>query len=172
MPSSPVSWPLILIGLATATAAIAALSLRNLVHCALMFMISLAGVAAVYLHLGAQFVGFAQFLIYIGAVAILILFALLLTRGIEEPREPVLSSKWLLGLMIAAMLFATLTGAVLKSRLAALRAPPAPAATVQQVGNQLMTNYVLPLQIVGLVLTVALIGAVLIAMRDKEDKVP
>src|SRR5216110_977453 len=71
----------IILGLLTLAGAVAAMSLRNLVHCALALTVAFAGLAALYLQLDAQFVGFAQILVYIGAVAILIVFALLLTRG-------------------------------------------------------------------------------------------
>ena len=69
----------------TLASAVAAMSLRNLVHCALMLTVTFAGLAAFYLQLGAQFVGFAQILIYIGAVAILIVFAILLTAAASRP---------------------------------------------------------------------------------------
>src|SRR5436305_10941750 len=65
----------------TLVSAIGAMSLRNLVHCALCLIVTFAGLAALFLRLNAQFVGFAQILVYIGAVAILILFAILLTRS-------------------------------------------------------------------------------------------
>src|SRR5438132_1197334 len=65
----------------TLVSAIAAMSLRNLVHCALCLIVTFAGLAALFLNLDAEFVGFAQILVYIGAVAILILFAILLTRS-------------------------------------------------------------------------------------------
>jgi len=69
----------------TLGSAVLAVSLRNLVHCALALALSFAGLAALYLKLNAQFVGLAQVLIYIGAVAILIVFAILLTRGLNLP---------------------------------------------------------------------------------------
>ena len=72
-------------------AAAAAMSLRNLVHCALSLVVALAGLAALYLNLGAQFVGFAQILVYVGAVAILIVFAILLTRSGETPNQAVVA---------------------------------------------------------------------------------
>ena len=81
------TWPFAIIAVLTLASAVAAMSLRNLVHCALMLMVTFAGLAAFYLQLDAQFVGFAQILIYIGAVAILIVFAILLTRGSEPPRQ-------------------------------------------------------------------------------------
>ena len=67
----------------TLSSAVAALCLRNLVHCALCVAGAFVGLAAIYLQLDAEFVGFAQILVYVGAVAILILFAVLLTRGAE-----------------------------------------------------------------------------------------
>ena len=74
------NWAFALIAFVTLVSATAAVSLRNLVHCALSLTITFAGLAALYLHLNAQFVGFVQILVYIGAVAILIVFAILLTR--------------------------------------------------------------------------------------------
>ena len=79
--------PFAILAVLTLAGAVAAMSLRNLVHCALALTAAFAGLAAVYLQLNAQFVGFAQILVYIGAVAILIVFAILLTRGGEPPRQ-------------------------------------------------------------------------------------
>src|SRR5258708_29968795 len=79
----------------TIAGAVAAMSLRNLVHCALALTIAFGGLAALYLQLGAQFVGFAQLLVYVGAVAILIVFALLLTRGSEPVQQAIVSPNWI-----------------------------------------------------------------------------
>lgn len=164
-----------ILALLTVASAIAAMTLRNLVHCALALAVAFAGLAGLYLRLDAQFVGFAQILVYVGAVAILIVFAILLTRSGNAPEQSVLSSGWLVGLGIAAAVFALLTGVILSSKALSnlaitAAAPPAPSATVHQIGDQLMTRYVLPLEIIGLLLTAALIGAVIIAMREKETK--
>src|SRR5688572_9688447 len=67
----------------TAGSAVAAMSLRNLVHCGLCLIGTFVGLAALYLQLNAEFVGFAQILVYAGAVGILLVFAILLTRGGE-----------------------------------------------------------------------------------------
>ena len=74
----------VIIAALTVVSALAAMSLRNLVHCALCLTITFAGLAALYLKLNAQFVGLAQVLVYIGAVAILIVFAILLTRSDDQ----------------------------------------------------------------------------------------
>ena len=97
-------------------AASAAVLLKNLVHCALAVTVAFAGLALLFLSLDAQFAGFAQILVYIGAVAILIVFAILLTRGSELPKDGVFSRTWLTGLVIAAAVFAVLGWAVLQQR--------------------------------------------------------
>jgi NADH-quinone oxidoreductase subunit J len=158
--------PFAIVALLTITAAVAAMSLRNLVHCALALTVAFAGLAAVYLQLDAQFVGFAQILVYIGAVAILIVFAVLLTRGGEAPEKSVFSASWAWGAVVAAGVFGTLAWAI-KHSVAGDRIPePKAEATVQQIGDALMTKFVLPLEVIGLLLTAALIGAVIIAMRE------
>jgi NADH-quinone oxidoreductase subunit J len=164
------SFSFVILSLLTLAGAVTAMTLRNLVHCVLALTVAFAGLAMLYLQLNAQFVGFAQILIYIGAVAILIVFAILLTRGSENLGQTLFSSGWVAGIGIALAVFAVLAGAFLTSR--ALPAGPAspPQPTVAAIGQQLMTKYVLPLETLGLLLTAALIGAVVIAMRDKEPK--
>jgi NADH-quinone oxidoreductase subunit J len=85
------------------------------VHCALSLAVAFAGLAALYLHLGAPFVGWAQVLVYIGAVAILIVFAILLTRSSESTPQPVISRSWVAGIAVAVLVFGVLTAAILSS---------------------------------------------------------
>ena len=157
-----------IIAIATIGAAVAAMSLRNLVHCALALTIAFAGLAAAYLQLGAQFVGFAQILVYVGAVAILIVFAILLTRSSEPQKQTVLSPGWVTGGIVAAISFAILVYAIAHSTVGSHETPAQPVATVGQIGDALMRRFVLPLEVVGLLLTAALIGAVIIAMKDEK----
>ncbi|HXT12055.1 MAG TPA: NADH-quinone oxidoreductase subunit J [Candidatus Angelobacter sp.] len=152
----------------TIAAAVAAMSLRNLVHCALALAAAFAGLAAVYLQLGAQFVGFTQLLVYVGAVAILVVFAILLTRGSEPPQKSVLSSGWLGGMVVAVIVLGVLVFAIARSAVLHGPVPAQPEATVQQIGDALMNKFVLPLEVVGLLLTAALIGAVIIAMKEQK----
>jgi NADH:ubiquinone oxidoreductase subunit 6 (subunit J) len=161
------TWAFIIIGGLTLASAVAAMSLRSLVHCALMLMVAFAGLAVFYLQLGAQFVGFAQILIYIGAVAILIVFAILLTRSDEPSRRSRFSSAGAAGVGIAAIVFGLLSGLILSSGAVRHEIRPPPVATVRQIGDQLMTRFILPLEVIGLLLTAALIGAVIIAMHQK-----
>lgn len=145
--------------------AVAAMFLRNLVHCALALGVTLVALASLFLQLGAQFAGFAQILVYVGAVAILILFAILLTRGGADDEERPERERGWVGAAIALGMFLILSAAVLGRPRAGPPANPPREATVRQIGDQLMTTWVVPLEVLGLLLTAALIGAVIIAMR-------
>ena len=157
----------IVLAVATIVGAVAAMAMRNLVHCALALTIAFAGLAGIYLQLGAQFVGFAQLLVYVGAVAILIVFAILLTRGSEAPSRSVLTSRWWVGAGVAAAVLGLLVGVVFSSHRLPGEPGAAPETGVRQIGAELMTHYILPLEVLGLMLTVALIGAVIIAMNER-----
>jgi NADH-quinone oxidoreductase subunit J len=152
----------------TVAGGLAAILLKNTIHCALALTVAFAGQALMFLALDAQFAGFAQILVYIGAVAILIVFAILLTRNSETPKGGVYSKNWFVGLVIAAGAFAVLGWAVLGSVRVLPNETAAPSVTVLDIGNALMGRYVLPLEIVALLLTAALIGAVIVAMHEKE----
>jgi NADH-quinone oxidoreductase subunit J len=160
--------PFAIIAGLTVGSAIAAMSLRNLVHCALSLVVTFAGMAALFLQLNAQFVGFAQVLVYVGAVAILIVFAILLTRGAEpgSPAPTTTGGGW--GIAIAIAAFLAMAGAVTSSVVIQRTAPPPSDLTVRAIGDKLMTDYVLPLEVIGLLLTAAMIGAVIIAMQEKR----
>jgi len=156
----------------TLSGAVAAMTLRNLVHCALALTIAFAGLATLYLSLDAQFAGLAQLLVYVGAIAILIVFAILLTPGApESDREPRphISSSELIGCVLALGVFAILAWSVAHSAAArSAVATTAPAGNMQQIGETLMQRYILPLEIIGLMLTAALIGAVIVAMKESQ----
>ena len=156
----------IIIAFVTLLAAASAMSLRNLVHAALALTVTFAGLAALYLNLDAQFVGFAQILVYVGAVAILIVFAILLTRSGDTPDQAVLAPGWTYGIAVSAVVFTMLGWAVLNSSALPKENFSAPAATVKNIGEALMSKYVLPLEIIGLLLTAAMIGAVIIALKE------
>ena len=77
--------PFLILAGVTFAGACAAMMLRGLVHCALALAVTFAGIGALYLNLGAQFLGLAQLLVYVGAIAVLIVFVILLTRGERQP---------------------------------------------------------------------------------------
>ena len=159
----------VIIGGLTVISALAAMTLGNLVHCALCLTVTFAGLAALYLKLNAQFVGLAQILVYIGAVAILIVFAILLTRSDDQsPRAAVLSQGWWLGAAIAIMAFSVMAAAICTSGASRAKNAAPPGVTVREIGDKLMHDYVLPLEVIGMLLTAAMIGAVVIAMQERK----
>src|ERR687891_671826 len=108
------NWVFVTLAVITLLSAAGAVSFRNPVHCALSLTLTFAGLAAFYLHLNAQFVGLAQILVYVGAVAILIVFAILLTRADETSPSGRSRGAWL-GVVIAMGAFAVLCGVVVSS---------------------------------------------------------
>ena len=154
----------VIIAILTLAAALAAATLQKLMHAALSFAVTLVGVAALFLLLSAEFVGLVLVFVYIGAVAVLIVFTILLTRReIGQDR----GANWG-GAFLAFAVFGGLTWAVLKTQSVVIVAPPIRALTVKRIGEVLMTSYVWPLQCAGLLLTVALIGALVLVMEEKR----
>jgi NADH-quinone oxidoreductase subunit J len=162
------SFAFLILAAITLIGACAAMMLRGLVHCALAVAIAFAGLGTLYLNLGAQFLGLAQLLVYVGAIAVLIVFVILLTRG-GDADSPPLSGAPIAGLVVAGCLFAVLAWAVLHSLAVHPAGTPATPATVRELGAVMMDGYVLPLEVIGLMLTAALIGAVIIAMKENRD---
>lgn len=160
--------PFAILGALTIAGAAAALTLRNLVHSVLALALAFVGLAGLYLQLGAQFVGFAQILVYVGAVGILIVFAILLTRSADPISQLAVSSTWVTSTAIAAAVFALLAWSIRSSAASGHALSPQPEVTVRQIGDALMSRYALPLEVIGLLLTAALIGAVTIAMHEKR----
>ncbi len=148
-----------------------AMCLRNLVHSVLLLVGNWAGIAAFYLWAGAEFVAFAQLLVYVGAVSMLSLFAVLLTRrsfhDLDIVPESVTRATW--ALLTAGAVAGVLVGTILGSPLGKVSAT-APAVSVRQLGEELAGTQVAGLLIVGVILTVALLGGVVIASQDKEGK--
>ncbi|MGA7156234.1 MAG: NADH-quinone oxidoreductase subunit J [Acidobacteriaceae bacterium] len=144
----------------------AAMSLKNLVHCVLALTLGLVGLAGLFLQLGAQFVGFTQILVYVGAVAILAVFAIMMTRGAHPIAATESTPFRLSGALIAVGVFAVLAFALYSGTSAQTISAAQPDASVQQIGVALMHRFVLPLEIIGVLLTAALIGAGILAMED------
>ena len=160
----------LILAIMTVAGGVAAMTMRHLVHCALALVVSFAGLAALYLNLGAEFAGLAQLLVYVGAIAILIVFAILLTRGGESEPEGVFSPGGIAGAVLALAVFAVLAMAVMRSSLSHTAvAGAAPATTMRDIGFALMQRYVLPLEVIALLLTAAMIGAVILAVRETRS---
>ena len=156
----------IVIAIITLTGALAAATLQKLMHAALSLVVAFVGLAAFFFLLGAEFVGLVQVFVYIGAVAVLIVFTILLTR-----RDAATPDKFNWGgVVIAIAVFSGLVWAIFGTPTLSIAPPQIEALTVKRIGEVLMTDYVWPLQCVGLVLTAALIGALILVMEEKNSK--
>jgi NADH-quinone oxidoreductase subunit J len=154
----------IVITVFTLAGALAAACLRKLIHAALCLVVAFIGLAAFYILLGAEFVGLVQIFVYVGAVAVLIVFTILLTRREDEDAA---GFNWS-GVVVAAAVFGGLLWTILKTGSLSIAAPAIEVLTVKRIGELLMTNYVWPLQCVGLLLTAALIGALVLVMEERR----
>lgn len=161
------------IALLTLATAAVAMSLRNLIHSALLLIASWAGIAAFYLWAGAEFVAFAQILVYVGAVSMVVLFAVLLTRrtraDLAVARESL--GRAVIALLTAGATIGVLFGAALSTPLPTANAS-APTVKVHDLGVQLMSSHAAALLVVGIILTVALLGAVVLAATDRDPRDP
>lgn len=168
------TWAFLTIALVTLATAGVAMALRNLIHSALLLVTSWAGIAAFYLWAGAEFIAFAQVLVYVGAVSMIVLFAVLLTRRSLEAAtlQPDSVSRAIAGLVIGGAVLGVLFGAVMGTPLQPTEPPPH-FATVHDIGISLMNNHIAAVLIAGVILTVALLGGVVLAAtdlrREKEE---
>jgi NADH-quinone oxidoreductase subunit J len=145
--------------------ALMVVTLRNIFHSALFLVLCLFSVAGIYVLLEAEFIAAVQVLIYVGAVTILILFAVMLThqltgRTIRQVNDqPVAAFLIVLSLLVLTLLALSKTAWEVASS-----SGVSPSAT--DLGRALMTIYVLPFEVVSVVLLVALIGAIVISRRE------
>jgi len=153
----------VIISVVTLAAALAAATLQKLMHAALSFAVMFVGVSAFFFLLGAEFVGLVQTFVYIGAVAVLIVFTILLTRHDQEKTR---GFNWT-GVVVAIAVFVGLVWAVWKTNSVSIVAPQLQPVTVQRIGELLMTSYIWPLLCIGVLLTAALIGALILVIEDK-----
>jgi len=137
---------------------------RNVVHAALYLVVALASVAGVYLLLAAPFVAFVQVIIYVGAIVVLLLFGIMLTRAPVGRR--VLDNTLRVGaFVVGAGLFTMLT-VFLAGAFGSERISNQAATATAALGESLFRNYVLPFEAVSVLLLAALIGAIVLARRD------
>ena len=141
---------------------------KNVVHAALWLVCVLAGAAAQYLLVYAEFVAVTQILVYVGAVMVLFLFGVMLTRA-RVGREPDLNnSNWYLGIPVALIMFAAMATALVggfgDDRLPALK--DAGRIDTLILSDSIFDTYLLPFWALSFVLLVAVVGAIVLARKD------
>ncbi|GAB4206160.1 MAG: NADH-quinone oxidoreductase subunit J [Roseiflexaceae bacterium] len=155
------------------TAAVLVVTVRNIIHSALWLIASFFAVGALYLLMEAEFVAAVQVLIYVGAVSILILFAIMLTRHSGEGVR-LLYQRWWAALLVSALLFAALIVPTVVNypwRTQPVETPAVPAiASAQEIGVAFMQRYLLPFEVASVVLLTALVGAIVIAFEERSAR--
>ncbi|MCL4867421.1 MAG: NADH-quinone oxidoreductase subunit J [Anaerolineae bacterium] len=171
----------IVISAATIVSALIVVTNRNLFHAALALMASFLGVAGLYVLLDAGFFAAAQLLIYIGAISILVIFAIMLTRRLMSASEPSFNSQWVMGLVASVLVFGLFLyviiqawGGAVAQTFPVLQAPmeaPGIADSIRALGAALVdpNGYVLPFEVASVLLLGALIGAIVVAQPEKKS---
>jgi NADH-quinone oxidoreductase subunit J len=159
--------------------ALLVVTVKNIFHAALFLALALFVVAAFYVTLGAYFLAALQVLIYIGAVVVLAIFVINLTRNVTSPRYPVafgrapvtLTRRWVIPAAIVSALTACLIIIALLKAAGPGAAPPQSTADPTAVlGRQLLGSFVLPFELASVLLLSALIAAIAIVGKDREEE--
>lgn len=152
----------------SAVAALGAVSLPNIFHAALSLIVTLLGVAGIFIVLGAEFLAVVQILLYVGAIMTLVIFSIMMTERMADKSIP---SRNQLSLPALAGCFGLLgmLGMVLVSTPWVERMGlNFQRVTVIDLGKSLLTRYVFPFEVISIFLIAALIGAIIIAKREKS----
>jgi len=146
--------------------AVGVVTARNVVHAALYLVVALASVGITFLLLGAEFVGWVQILIYVGAIVILFLFGLMLTKA-PIGRDSLDGQNRAVGAVVALLVFAGLASMVTAAFPWRSAAPPEAAGQSAVIGKALFEGYVLPFEAVSFLLLAALVGAIVLSRKDE-----
>ena len=154
-----------IIAVAMAVAAVGVVTMKNIVHAALALVIVLAGVAAQYILLQAEFLGIVQVLIYIGAVLVLFLFGIMLTRAPMRKTGEFDNDQRILAGLVSLLIFAVLAY-LLSDQFGGEKmhlGQPTPTSTI---ADSIFRTYVVGFEVVSMLLLAALVGAIVLARRD------
>lgn len=164
----------VIIAAVTLGSALMVVTTRNLVHSALWLIVSLFGVAVVFAVLNAGFLAVAQVVIYIGAIAILIIFGVMMTRRLTTEKSRQVNGSWWLALLVSILLLAALSWMLSTWQGFSTSLPDLPAGvdTLEQLGKALVSPnaFVLPFEVASVLLLAALIGAIMIAWDRKRPE--
>jgi NADH-quinone oxidoreductase subunit J len=169
---TPVQIIFIIVALVTLLAGISVVTSRNLIHSALWLILALFGIAIFYVLLDAGFFAVIQVIIYIGAIAILFIFAAMLTRKVMQDTGPQANRNWWLGALIAVILFAGIALILFNWQGFSGAAPELvnPSGKIVELGLALVSTnqYVLPFELASILLVAAMIGAIFVAGEKKQ----
>ena len=166
---------LIFLGLITiiATSALWVVVSPNLVHSAVSLLFTLFGIAGLYVFLFADFLAATQVVIYVGGILVLIIFGVMLTNKIDKPVIESVSSNKIIGVLISSFIFTILSIIVIQTKWPVIENSSPGPSTVELIGKLILGKYLLPFELVSILLLAALVGAALLARKKSiiEDSV-
>jgi NADH:ubiquinone oxidoreductase subunit 6 (subunit J) len=147
---------------------LAVVTLRNVIHSAIAMMICFGALAGMYALLGAPIIAAAQVLIYLGAISVLILFAIMLTQAGDANLPAPFHRQAPIALIISLVVVGLVSWAAVQTNWHA--SVDVVTVVVDTLANALFTTYALPFEIIGFLILAAIIGAIFIARRPEEDE--
>ena len=160
----------LLLSLVAVGSALLVVTTRNMVHAALWLVVTLGSIAGCYLVLAAEFVAWVQILIYVGAVVVLLLFALMLTKAPTGP-QPDLNVSRVLPAAVVALLVAGLLGTTVVAGFQGVRIDldNAVVGTAELTGATIFEKWVLPFEVLSVLLLAALVGAIVLSRLRADE---
>lgn len=157
-----------LLGLVAVAAALLVVTTKQIVHAALWLVVSLGAVAGCYLVMTAEFVAWMQVLIYLGAVVVLLLFGMMLTRAPIGPSEELTGTNRVVSLFAAVAVTAVLGVLIVDAYATTMIDVDGQASTASVIGESLFRYWVLPFEALSVLLLSALVGAIALSQSDEE----
>lgn len=153
----------------TIAAALAVVLLKNIVHSALFLILTFVGTAGIYILLHAEFLAAVQVMVYAGAVAVLIVFAVMLTRRGDIKASNLFNSSYLGAGIVSLALFIVIILAMGRMNWMASSGSMT-ASNVEAVADAFLGRFVIPFEVAAVLLLVAIVGAIILARGVKEDR--
>ena len=167
---TPGEWIFILVMATTLAGALAAVLSGSLIYAMFGLVTAMFGIAGIYIYLNAPFLAMMQILIYVGAISILIVFAIMLAGPMyRRPREWTSLAKFAAALVVALLSLLVLSKVIIGTFRTASGAKPL-VVTTHELGRVFLDRLTLPFELISLLIVVSIIGAIMLALFSKEEK--
>lgn len=150
--------------------ALAVVLSENLFHAGLSMIVSFLGIAAIYAALSAPFVAAIQVLVYAGAIAVILLFAFMLTHDIMLPQQAASKFQQSASAAVCIVLAVFMGRILMSSSWSVLEEQSETGIPLEVLGEQFLTNYLVPFELISLLLLMTLVGAIVIARKEERDR--
>lgn len=167
---TPGEWIFIMVMAVTMAGALAAVLSGSVIYALFGLVAAMFGIAGIYIYLNAPFLAMMQILIYVGAISILIAFAVMLAGPMyRRPKEWTSPAKFAAALAVTLLALLVMAGIIIGSFRAATGAKPL-IVTTEELGRVLLDKLTLPFELISLLIVVSIIGAIMLALFSKEKK--